>query len=273
MQAMNHAQVGESLCRHLVDKSPASQWICCREVEWHEYRFDVVAVSVWHSRKDIRVYEVKVTQHDLDREMQKGKWGGIVEAKASPYLALGPGLKIDKKDLPPGLGLAVLNHAGWRHLVKVKPSDPMEAGHLLYETLATTRREFSKIIEDRRLDHQEYIAGENVPDIPWAVQRAARVAGQDLRYWIRRMKDQESDWKSQEDRLESREKKLIERERKFQDRNGDAGLLEILDEAKAANLTVSKILEVLDIKAASQEATRILNALAWNGQAKRRDEQ
>jgi hypothetical protein len=230
-----------------------------------------VAVSVWNSRKDIRGYEIKVTQSDLDQEMRKGKWGGIVEAGASPYLALGPGLKLDQKDLPPGLGLAVLNHAGWRHLVKVKPSDPTKAGHLLYETLSTTRREFEKIKDDRRFNHQEYIAGDEAAElsIPLAVQRAARVAGQDLRYWIRRMKDQEDSWKDRDDRLETREKRIKERERQFQDRQGDAALLELLAEAKVENLTVPQIREVLDIKAASREARIILDALSWNGRDKR----
>jgi len=224
-----------------------------------------VAVSVWNSRRDIRVYEVKVTQSDLDKEMQQGKWGAIVEAGASPYLALGPGLKIDKKDLPPGLGLAILNHAGWRHVVKVKPSDPTKAGHLLYETLAVTRREFAKLQEGRRRTSQEYIAGENIPDIPWAVQRAARAAGKDLRYWIRRMTEDHKEWEFRDQEIIKREERLRERERKISEYNSDSSLLAMLVEAKEAGIQVHQVKAVMDLERGSREVCHFIDAISKIG--------
>lgn len=90
---MNHHELVAAAIR-VLRSSARGSWssaVAASEVEWDggENRFDVVAVEVWRSKRDVRIYEAKVSASDLRRELACGKW--IAELGAHVHLP---------KDLP-----------------------------------------------------------------------------------------------------------------------------------------------------------------------------
>ena len=259
---MTHAEAVQNLADYLRDQvgvGDYSQWIVCTEVEFGENRFDVVAINAWQSRSEIRAYEVKVKQSDLDRELHDGKWGAMLTAGAAPYLALAPGLKLQRGDLPPGLGLARLGRDHWRHEVRVEKRLPENAPQLVLEMLRKTRGEMGHLHRARRLEVIEYVTGEKA--LSEAAQRAAKVAGRDVARWLADAANRDAEAASRASELERQRIDLNDRAANLEKLYADRELMEQLTSAKKLGIEPHVVRQVFDFARASEDAWTIFQAM------------
>jgi hypothetical protein len=281
---MNHSQVIGAVIAALAYPNTPGGWCCQDEVEFGSNRFDVVAIKHW-GQTEIRAYECKCSQGDLDRELSSGKWGEMARAGAAPYLAVASDLKIRKADFPPGLGLArVLDTGALRHEIRVPICKPVGAPGLLLRFIArsesSTRHTDLYSRTQRRL-RLAAMANADTPDEQ--AKLASKAAGGILSQRLAKLQKDQELVDREDERVEGLLESVRKRERAVQGVLEDEGMmtemlklkaagvnseymLKTLGELKQLGIDLFAVQTALNLFKGNAQLTRVLNSVAWFGQ-------
>ena len=131
------------LAAHLSSLTSGEKWIAIPEVVYREHRFDLVAARVSRpAERAVLAFEIKVSLPGIQDEIRTGKWRAMLDAGATPYLAIPESLRARARQmLPAELGLLVRRPDGrWEGHLNRGHVD-RDSTELLLATFGAARRE------------------------------------------------------------------------------------------------------------------------------------
>lgn len=141
-------ELSKSISRYLcdkwmtwVDQPLGSVWQACP-------RADVVAVAKSYSPIIVRIYEVKVSRSDFQRDIFEGKYKSYLPFCHYLYFAVPAGL-LKKEEVPEGCGLVTFRDKNWhavkspiKRLAYVKEKSLAEESKMTEEEMCPEAREY-----------------------------------------------------------------------------------------------------------------------------------